>query len=345
MAELRVIIDTEDGKKTMVPYTKIDNFNKYADLKQVIKNRYTKNIGPLRQNIVLNYNKEKSGNQYFPEILENRIWDNHSFEYFKEKLSVRGLKNAKYLFELEIINNTIKPFSRPKYDNLLENALEKIWTPIFNDITGKVGLKDLEKLQVEYAKKKEKLEENEKKINGKHENIVCNQCFKNNIKGKRFVCAECNNFNLCQECEKLFYKQQIHDRKHTLIQVNKPLSKDENNALKYSNIITKNNIELKVEGEGDIEELEIEFDLINNGLTNLQKCYILPVRYGDDYLKCLPYFINESIDMNYSQKIKLNLKSPDSGKKYYEGYFRMFTPEGIPFGQVLNVKVFLEGEQ
>ena len=58
MAELRVIIDTEDGKKTMVPYTKIDNFNKYADLKQVIKNRYTKNIGPLRQNIVLNYNKE-----------------------------------------------------------------------------------------------------------------------------------------------------------------------------------------------------------------------------------------------------------------------------------------------
>ena len=64
MAELRVIIDTEDGKKTMVPYTKIDNFNKYADLKQVIKNRYTKNIGPLRQNIVLNYNKEKSGNKH-----------------------------------------------------------------------------------------------------------------------------------------------------------------------------------------------------------------------------------------------------------------------------------------
>jgi hypothetical protein len=343
MAELKVIFMNSEGKPvSIVSSTKIDNFDKFADLKQSIRSGYAKKVAVLKQNIILQYIEEKKGKLYFPEILDNCIWDNYSFEYFKEKLSVRGIKNVKYTFELKIIQKPRGPFIRPKYDGLLSESLGKIWAPILNEITSKVGLKELEKLQVEYAKRKESLEENEKKINGKHKNIVCNHCLKNNITGKRFVCAECNNFNLCQDCEKLFYRQQIHDRKHTLIQVNKPLSSQENIILKYNNIIPKNNIELKVDGESDYDELFIEFDLINNGFTNLKNCYFLPVRYGDDYLKCLPKVISENIDMNYTEKIKLYLKLPNSGKKYYEGYFRMFTPCGLPFGQVIFIKLFLD---
>jgi len=351
MAEIKVIIikheNNVEKKKVIIKDTKIDTFEKYQVLKNSIKDMCAKKekgfLGD-RTNFILRYKEDDKGKLYFPEQLHNCIWDNPSFEFFKEKLALREINNAKYTFEIEKVVKQNKPFTRPKFDKLLGESLESIWNPICAEITKKVGLKELEKIQVEYSKKKEALIENEKKINGKHENIVCNNCFKNNIIGKRFVCAECNNYNLCQNCEKLLYKQQIHDRKHTLIQVNTPINDEENNVLKYDNLIAKNTFEIKVDSKSDIDDLEIELEIVNNGLRNLKNCYILPVRYGDDYLKCITKVINESIDMNYSEKIRLNLKSPNSDKKYYEGYFRMFTPEGLPFGQVLNVKVFLEGE-
>ena len=126
--------------------------------------------------------------------------------------------------------------------------------------------------------------------------------------------------------------------------MNTPINDEEKNLLKYDNLISKNTFELKVESKSDIDNLEIEFEVANTGLTNLQNCYFLPVRYGDDYLKCKTRVINEQIDMQFSEMIKLNLISPISDKKYYEGYFRLFTPDGLPFGQVINVKVFVESE-
>ena len=344
MAEIKVII----SNKVILGNSKIDKFEKYTNLKKAIKDgceRKAKSFLEERANFVLRFKEDEKGKLYFPEQLDNCIWDNPSFEFFKEKLSLRQINNARYTFEIEKVTKQHKPFNRPKFDILLKDSLEKLWAPISTDITRKVGLKELGKLQVEYSKRKETLKENEKKINGTHENIVCNNCFKNNIKGKRFVCAECNNFNLCQECEKLLYKQQIHDRKHILIQVNTPINGEENNLLKYDNLISKNTFELKADSKSDIDNLEIEFELVNNGLKDLQNCYFLPVRYGDDYLKCKTRVINEKIEMHYNEIIRLNLSSPNSDKKYYEGYFRMFTPEGLPFGQVINVKVFLENEE
>ena len=352
MAEIKVIIvkieNNKESKKVILSNSKIDKFEKYRHLKNTIEENCTKKAKGFlgdRPNFILKYKEDDKGKLYFPEQLENCIWDNPSFEFFKEKLSLRQITNAKYTFEIENVTKQRKPFIRPKFDKLLEDSLENIWKPISADITKKVGLKELGKLQAEYAKRKKALNENEKKIDCIHENIVCNNCFKNNIKGKRFVCAECNNFNLCQECEKLLYMQQIHDRKHTLIQVNTPINGEENNLLKYDNLISKTTFELKADSKSEIDNLEIEFELVNNGLKDLQNCYFLPVRYGDDYLKCKTQLINEQIDMNDSRIIRLNLCSPNSNKKYYEGYFRLFTPEGLPFGQVINVKVFLENEE
>ena len=190
---------------------------------------------------------------------------------------------------------------------------------------------------------KNELKENEEKINKEHTNIVCNNCFKSNIKGKRFVCAECFNYNLCQNCEEIYYKRQIHNRKHVLIQVNKPLLGDENNLLKYDNIISDNNKEIKID-ISDIEESKMfpfGIEVSNTGENNLEDCYILPIRYGEYYLRCEPVKINDSIERNYSEKIKMMIILPNLDKKYYEGYFRMFTPNGLPFGQVIFIKVFI----
>ncbi len=45
---------------------------------------------------------------------------------------------------------------------------------------------------------------------------------------------------------------------------------------------------------------------------------------------------------NFSQNFILMIKLPNLDKKYYEGYFRMFTPSGLPFGQIIFVKAYRE---
>ena len=77
---------------------------------------------------------------------------------------------------------------------------------------------------------------------------------------------------------------------------------------------------------------------------SLKNCYILPVRFGDEYLTCNPKIITDEIQRNMSLKVILVVRVPQNNKGYFEGYFRMFTPGGLPFGNVLCVKV-LNGDQ
>ena len=82
----------------------------------------------------------------------------------------------------------------------------------------------------------------------------------------------------------------------------------------------------------------MEISVINSGDNVLKNCYILPVRYGEDYLSCNPKVIKEEVQRNMTLKIILVIRVPND-KGYFEGYFRMFTPHGLPFGKVLYVKV------
>ena len=40
-----------------------------------------------------------------------------------------------------------------------------------------------------------------------------------------------------------------------------------------------------------------------------------------------------------SVKVLLVVRLPHEDKGYFEGYFRMFSPNGLPFGNILIVKV------
>ena len=168
MAEIKVIIikreDNKEKKKVIIKDTKIDTFERYQALKNAIKDMCAKKEKTFlgeRANFILRYKEDDKGKLYFPEQLHNCIWDNPSFEFFKEKLALREINNAKYTFEIEKVVKQNKPFTRPKFDKLLDESLESIWNPICAEITKKVGLKELEKIQVEYSKKKEALIENE----------------------------------------------------------------------------------------------------------------------------------------------------------------------------------------
>ena len=343
MATLRVLLDT----KVIISKKKFEQYAKYNDLKkEIIDNSKKQNKvgdGSLKHtdNFILNYEKDDKGN-YFPEELNNCIFNNQTFDFLKEKLSLRRIKDSIYRFKIEKVDK-LPVWKKMEYDKILEIALESQWKPICDEIKREIGLKELEKSQLEYEKMKKELVENENNIKGVHDNIICNNCFKNNIKGKRFICSECFNYNLCQDCEKIYYKKEIHERKHTLIQVNKPLSKDEDNILKYGNVITKNIQEIKLSDIVDLEQCyPLQIEISSNGSNNLENCYILPVRYGEDYLTCIPLKINESMKQNFSQNFILMIKLPNLDKKYYEGYFRMFTPSGLPFGQIIFVKAYRE---
>ena len=138
----------------------------------------------------------------------------------------------------------------------------------------------------------------------------------------------------------MFYKQfqwkKIHNKEHTLIQLNKALNDDDEDSLfKYNNIIGNNNQEFK----NVPTYFQMTITVINNGEKDLKNCYILPVRFGEDYLTCNAKVISEEVQRNMPVEIELLIKVPNCNKGYFEGYFRMFTPNGLPFGDVLYVKV------
>ena len=337
MATIKVLFNDA----VVIKDKRIDEFSKYIDLKkEIVKN--SKNISSSKKltmadSFVLSFVKDKNNpNLYFPEELPDGIFSNPTLDYLKEKLSLRNIKE-KYKFNV-IKKDKMPVWTRKPYNEILQYTLDNVFKPIIDEIQKEVSLDKLEQSEIEYSKLKNTLEEKEKKLNKSHKNIICNNCFENNFKGKRFICSECNNYNLCQNCEKLFFRKQIHNRNHVLIQVNSPLDED-NNILKYNSIISNNNIVEK----NDAKIFSYKSNCFNNGLIAWVGCYILPVRYGDEYLTCEPFKIEKPVEENNDCMINLKIQVPDTNKKYYEGYFRMFTPKGLPFGQLITIKV-LRGE-
>ena len=327
------ILPGENVKQVLVR----GNFSEYPDYNK-LKNKIIDSANNKKyklkegDNFKLVFCQDPKKDLYIPSELKDGIGDKKSYSFFLEKLLLRGI-NESYKFYIE---KTKRPFKWKKKENreFLKEALDSSWEPVYDDIIKEVGLSKLEESQVKYTELKEELKKNEEKINEEiHENIVCNNCFAKDFKGKRFICAECYNYNLCQECEKKYYQKQIHQREHTLIQLNKALN-DEKDNIKYSNIIGNKSQEFKNEPSS----FQIEISVVNNGEEDLKNCYILPVRFGDEYLSCIPKIITESVERNNPIKISLVIRVPNN-KGYFEGYFRMFSPIGLPFGDILNVKV------
>ena len=344
MIPLVKIFGSKDDKSVLVR-GKVNDFKNYNELKKKIidsSQNSKKKDNKLKENdvFILCFSEEKKKQLYIPDELASGIWDNKTFSYFKEKLSLHNIQDATYKFYVQKVPR-IKKWKRKENHEFLKEALDSNWEPIEKNLLSEISLAKLEESKINYKNLKEKLKKNEEKLNNEiHSNIICNICFKKDFNGKRFVCAECNNYNLCQNCEKIFYSKQIHQREHSLIQINKAL-KDENvdNLSKYNNIIGNNNQEFK----NVPESFQLEVSIINNGENNLKDCYILPVRFGKEYLSCNPKVIQEDTQRNMIVKIILIIRVPHVNKGYFEGYFRMFTPNGLPFGKVLCVTV-LNGE-
>jgi len=220
-----------------------------------------------------------------------------------------------------------------EYKKILEEALNKKIDLIKKSILNENFKNDIYNGYYKYLE-----EDYNKNIVIMHKNIQCNNCYENNIIGKRFICSECNNFNLCENCEKL----NCHNKEHSLIKINKEII-DKNNFFEYQNIICDNERIYNFKLNSMEENYEIK--IINIGKNNLNFCNFQPISYGNNYLYGKKCSIDE--DFKNGDSITINIKInniPEKTGTYYSKW-RMFTNFGIPFGQVLYMKFIIENKK
>lgn len=311
----------------------IFKFPSYEDLKKKIINS---NITTIKKKLT---EKEKFILEIEGEEIPglSNIWNAETFNYFIGKIE----SNNPGKMKLNIVRVDKYPdWKKPQYTKILKKSLQSAWESTKKEIEDELTEKYLNDGQrLFFQEKKEKdanLEEEYYKI--LHSNIVCNNCLSSNFSGTRYICAECNNFNLCEYCQE--NARVSHKSEHTFIKLNKPVLDD---IQKYNSIFFPNKQLLKHKEE----PFEIVIEIVNNGENNLQGCFISPIRFGKNYLGCLKKTIID--DCKNGDKISLEVlikfeeeEDEEESPDVYEGYFRLMTKDGIPFGDIFNIKVICE---
>lgn len=265
------------------------------------------------------------------------IWNSETYSYFFDKIQ----KNMPNKLKLNIVKvNEYPIWKRPKFKQILEKSLKSAWNLTKKEIKEDLTEKYLNEGKRFFNQNKRENDPNliEELYMEIHSNIVCNNCLTSNFSGARYICAECDNFNLCEYCQK--NARVSHKSEHTFLKLNSPVLVE---IQKYNSIFSPKNQLLKAKEE----PFEIKIDIINNGEKNLKGCFISPIRFGKNYLGCLKKTILE--ECNKGEKISLDVlvkfedeEEEDESFNVYEGYFRLMTQEGIPFGDILNIKVLIE---
>ena len=116
--------------------------------------------------------------------------------YFNEN----DLKSKKQKENVDIIEK--------EKENKQLNSIEDLITKKIKDLTAELvketnmGISTiLENSRFERIKEFEEKKENKKICVSIHNGVICNGCYKNPIKGLRYKCSICPQFNYCQKCE------------------------------------------------------------------------------------------------------------------------------------------------
>ena len=267
----------------------------------------------------------------------NSFWNTETYDYFFEKIKNNPPKKLK--LAISKIDKEPK-WEKPKYLEILKESLDSTWNMTKKEIISDLTEKYLNEGKRKFIQDKKQNEPNLKDVlfDELHINIICNNCFTSNFSGARYICCECDNFNLCEYCQK--NGSIAHKNEHTFIKINSPVALD---IQTFNSIFSPNKLLLKKK----LEPFEIEIDIINNGESSLKGCFISPIRFGKKYLGCLKQSIINSCDKGDKITLTIVIKFDDeefeeNTLNMYEGYFRLMTVEGIPFGDIFYIKLILE---
>ena len=311
------------------------DFNNYDLLKQKI---YEKSTNPIYKAIRIT-NQDKFilelDNYELGDI--NSVWDSNTYNYFFGKISKNPPQKLK-IFISKVDKYPI--WNPPQFTKILKASLKSNWNCIKKEIENELTenyLDDGKRLYI-HNKKENQANLNDDLLNEMHLNIICNNCLSSNFYGARYICCECDNFNLCEYCQKNVRVSHISE--HVFIKINNPVSIDIQN---FDSIFSPNKQLLRKK----LEAFEINVDIVNNGENDLRGCFISPIRFGNNYLGCLKQTIID--ECKKGDKITLSFivtfeveEDEDDIKDVYEGYFRLMTHNGIPFGDIFYIKVLLD---
>lgn len=266
----------------------------------------------------------------------NSVWNKETYKYFYDRVQ----QNPKDKIKFYIVKVSKYPdFTPPQYLTILKDSLISGWDSTKKEIEEELTEKYLNegKRLFMLGKKENALEIKDDYMNELNINIVCNNCLNSNFLGVRYICAECDNFNLCGYCKEKIHAS--HNKDHIFIRLNKPILLE---TMKFSSIFSPNKMLLKKTHE----PFDITLDVLNNGEEDLKGCFISPIRFGKNYLGCVKITITEDCKRGKKNSLEAFVKFEDNDEanvnSLYEGYFRLFTQEGIPFGDILYIQVEIE---
>jgi len=352
--EIKIKEDNKKKEKEMIENIKnkeneiINKDNKIIELKQKLdennKDKEEKEKKIEESKIEIEEYKNKIKNY------ENEI-KNYKSEIEKSKLEVINIKKNNEEKEKEK-DKLIEEKLKIKYEEKAKEEIEKMK----NSLNKKVK-DEYEQLKIEYEnnyRKKEK--EMEEKLNQmsemvklnisilnanqfEHKGIKCQKCFMEPIKGIRYKCSECVDYNLCEKCEEENSNNNFHNEDHEFIKIRKTNEKKVKKEKIYS-YDCLNILMLTAYIYEGTEEKEIEIVMKNNGNEKWPKGTKLIFDKsskikGDD-------IILEPQNVGEEKKYLIVLKNM---KELKEGQYKAiltFNVDGINHGEklglVINIK-------
>ena len=306
---------------------------------ELMSNNYgNEKIVKLLVNIV-----EKEKEESFGEIAISHVFSKNKLNEESINLSISPNLDINEINEKkdeedpdEKIKNDIKTLVRNKMKDLENNIV----LDIYKSIKTQMNLNE-EKVNTLDLNQNEQI----------HKNIKCNNCGKENIKGIRFKCLQCSDFNLCGECESYC----DHDKNHILIKIRKPIKEEEellmrmNKNLKYKT----NDYNYSVDKKDFIFEMDKkENDILMQQLT-LKNTGNESWKVGNIF-KCLPDSMIKGNDfkieckLNKDQTVNIEIifdnfkdKIMPSVNEYFV-YYQMFNANNEAFGNISKFRVIFQ---
>ena len=211
------------------------------------------NMGQIQFSEIMKENKKlKEENEKNKKLIEKY---NKKLEQIESEVQIKVTdaltkmndeKNKNDTQIRNIIKNAMKDYQKENEEKL-NLFMKEIPEKMESDFKQKA--QELEKLYHNIYKKSQ--ESNKSNNNTVHLGIKCQRCFINPIIGIRYKCTECDNYNLCEKCEK--ENSETNEHPHLFIKYNKkeePQKKEKNNnkininnfeSNKINNFIENNN--------------------------------------------------------------------------------------------------------
>ena len=245
--------ENEKLKKENENCYKNNNLSKKIKEQEEIISKKNEEINKY-ENKIVKLEKEK-------EIKEQEIKDKkNQIDEYKNKISnlENEIKKEKEMNSSKI-NDEIK-LIKEKYEKVLQEEFKRIEKSLIEKMENKFNQyeNDLKKDKIKF----DKVNESIPSCKTIHYGIKCEKCFQEPIKGYRYKCSECGDYNLCDKCEEKNSLENEHP--HNFIKIRKDLNNNHVNYSNYSYECVKITPEI-LEIYDDTEQANIEISLKNNG--------------------------------------------------------------------------------